>query len=57
VYGASPEADYLVDNPSRRCPVIDKARTELGYEPTVMLDEGLTRSLVWYAENRVAADA
>ena len=26
VHGHSAEADYLVDNPNRRCPVIDKAR-------------------------------
>jgi len=48
----SPDADYLVDNPNRRCPVIDKARSELGYEPTVELDKGLACSLVWYAGNR-----
>ena len=48
----SPDADYLVDNPNRRCPVIDKARTALGYEPAVELDDGLRRSLVWYAGNR-----
>jgi len=48
----SPDADYLVDNPNRRCPVIDKARSELSYEPTVELDRGLACSLVWYAGNR-----
>ena len=32
--GASDEADYLVDNPSRRRPLIAKARDELGYRPT-----------------------
>jgi len=57
VHDTSPEAEYLVDNPSRRCPLIDKARRELGYEPSVALDEGLVRSLVWYAENRRAAEA
>ena len=46
------ERDYLEDNPTRRCPVIDKARTELGYEPGIDLDEGLRRSMVWYAEHR-----
>jgi nucleoside-diphosphate-sugar epimerase len=45
----SDDPDYLVDNPNRRCPVIAKARTELGYDPVVSLDEGLARSLVWYA--------
>jgi nucleoside-diphosphate-sugar epimerase len=53
----SAEGDYLVDNPSRRCPVITKARTELGYEPLIDIDEGLRRSLVWYSYNRNAAEA
>lgn len=49
VRGQSQEADYLVDNPSRRRPSIDKARDELGYEPGVDLDDGLRRTLRWYA--------
>jgi nucleoside-diphosphate-sugar epimerase len=53
----SGERDYLVDNPNRRRPVIDKARRELGYAPAVGLDEGLRRSLVWYAHNPVAVEA
>jgi nucleoside-diphosphate-sugar epimerase len=53
----SNEADYLVDNPNRRCPVIDKARTQLGYEPVVDFEEGLRRSLVWYSYNRDAPEA
>ena len=48
----SAEADYLVDNPQRRCPIITKARTELGYRPKVELDEGLRRSLLWYREQQ-----
>ncbi|WP_211262435.1 NAD-dependent epimerase/dehydratase family protein [Nitriliruptor alkaliphilus] len=48
VQRTSDDPDYLTDNPSRRCPVIDKARTELGYEPEVELDEGLERALRWY---------
>jgi nucleoside-diphosphate-sugar epimerase len=51
------DADYLVDNPERRCPVIAKAREHLGYEPTIPLDEGLRRSLIWYSGNREAEDA
>lgn len=54
---ASSEKDYLVDNPTRRCPVITKARKELGYDPKIDLDEGLRRSLVWYSHNRVASEA
>ncbi len=57
VHRSSDEADYLVDNPSRRRPLIAKARDELGYRPTVTLDDGLERSLVWYSENRGGADA
>jgi nucleoside-diphosphate-sugar epimerase len=49
---ASAEKDYLVDNPRRRCPVIDKARHELGYEPGVTIDEGLRRSILWYRDHR-----
>ena len=52
VRGQSPEADYLVDNPNRRCPDITKARNELDYEPYFGLEEGLRRTLVWYRENR-----
>jgi nucleoside-diphosphate-sugar epimerase len=54
---SSSEGDYLVDNPSRRCPRIAKARSELGFNPTVSLDEGLRRLLIWYAENHDAEDA
>jgi UDP-glucuronate decarboxylase len=57
IHRASDEADYLVDNPSRRRPLIVKARDELGYRPAVTLDEGLERSLVWYSENRGGAEA
>ena len=57
VHRASDEAEYLVDNPSRRCPLIEKARDELGYRPTVGLDDGLRRSLLWYADNRAATEA
>jgi len=52
VLGTSDDPDYLTDNPNRRCPVIDKARTELGYEPEVDLDEGLERALRWYVEQQ-----
>lgn len=48
----SDDADYLIDNPNRRCPDITKARTELGYEPVVALDDGLRQALRWYQENQ-----
>ena len=53
----SEDKDYLVDNPNRRCPIIDKARSELGYEPTISFEEGLKRSLLWYRDNPTAEDA
>ncbi|MBP2674445.1 MAG: NAD-dependent epimerase/dehydratase [Deltaproteobacteria bacterium] len=53
----SQDKDYLVDNPNRRCPVIAKARKEIGYNPTIGIDEGLRRSLLWYNGNRQAEDA
>lgn len=55
--GQAAEADYLVDNPNRRCPVIDKARTQLGYDPRVPVEDGLRRALIWYAYNPTAEAA
>ena len=53
----SADREYLVDNPSRRCPSIAKARSELGFNPTISIDEGLRRLLIWYAENHDGEDA
>jgi len=53
----SADKAYLVDNPNRRCPVITKSRTELGYDPQVTIDDGLRRSLLWYSGNREASEA
>jgi UDP-glucuronate decarboxylase len=57
VHAPNVEANYLVDNPNRRCPNIEKGRTQLGYEPTILVDEGLRRSLIWYHYHREAEDA
>ena len=53
----SEDSSYLIDNPQRRCPVIDKARAELGFNPGVSLEEGLHRTLSWYEENQDTQDA
>jgi UDP-glucuronate decarboxylase len=53
---ANAEADYLVDNPNRRCPDIGKARRELGYAPRVGIDDGLRRALIWYHHNPEAEE-
>ncbi len=54
---ASADAQYLTDNPQRRCPDISKARQELGFTPEIALDEGLRRTLLWYADNRDGQEA
>jgi len=51
------DADYLTDNPHRRCPNIDKARSKLNFEPSVSLEDGIRRSLTWYNENRTGDHA
>lgn len=57
VFEKSADADYLVDNPNRRCPVIDKARNELDYRPGIGLQDGIRRSLIWYSGNQEAEAA
>jgi UDP-glucuronate decarboxylase len=57
VLGKAQEADYLIDNPNRRCPDITKARTQLAFNPRVLPPEGIYRSLVWYSHNQVAEAA
>ena len=57
VLGQAQQADYLIDNPNRRCPQIDKAREQLGFNPKVRPEEGIRRALIWYSHNRVAESA
>jgi UDP-glucuronate decarboxylase len=57
VMRASEEQDYLVDNPNRRCPDMTKSNHDLNYHPTILVDEGLRRSLSWYHYHREAVDA
>jgi len=53
----SEDKEYLTDNPNRRCPIITKAREEIGYNPSIGIDEGLKRSMIWYKDNNEAEDA
>lgn len=46
-YERSNDADYLTDNPNRRCPVIRKAREMLGYNPRILVEEGVQRYLTF----------
>jgi UDP-glucuronate decarboxylase len=45
IFAKSNDPNYLVDNPSRRCPSIEKARRLLNYKPSVSIDEGVRRYL------------
>jgi dTDP-glucose 4,6-dehydratase len=38
------------DDPQRRCPDISLAAAELGWRPTVPLDEGLRRTIAWFVD-------
>jgi UDP-glucuronate decarboxylase len=44
-YEKSTDAEYMTDNPNRRCPVIAKARHVLGYNPEILVDAGVRRYL------------
>ena len=50
-YATSEDKEYLTNNPLRRCPNIDKARRILGYNPTVFVDEGVGRFLMYLKES------
>ena len=38
------------DDPKQRCPDISRAREALGWEPRVPAEEGLSRTIEWFAE-------
>ena len=50
-YATSDDKNYLTNNPQRRCPNIDKARQILGYNPTILIEEGVGRLLQYLKEN------
>jgi dTDP-glucose 4,6-dehydratase/UDP-glucuronate decarboxylase len=50
VYQTSQDADYLTDNPQRRCPDLKKLRSVGGWAPEVSLTDGLKRTLTYYRE-------
>jgi len=53
VAAESEDPNYTVDNPERRCPDISKARS-IGYDPTISLEVGLHRTLLWYQKSQVS---
>lgn len=50
-FSISRDKEYLQNNPSRRCPVIDKARRLLGYKPEVDVEQGVRRFLEYIKES------
>jgi UDP-glucuronate decarboxylase len=44
---------YLTDNPNRRCPILDKARRELDYQPEIGVEQGVERFLQFLKEERI----
>jgi dTDP-glucose 4,6-dehydratase len=41
-------ADAISDEPQRRCPSIEKAKTSFGYEPKLDLASGLAKTIDWF---------
>jgi UDP-glucuronate decarboxylase len=50
-YAVSEDRNYLTNNPQRRCPDITKAREMLAYNPSIEVEEGVTRFLRFIHEN------
>ena len=57
VVQVSEDKDYLVDNPNRRCPIIEQARSQLGYDPRISVEDGLRRAMLWYRDNQETVEA
>lgn len=51
VLGVSEDKEYLANNPNRRCPVIDKARSLLGYNPQIDVEQGVRCFLEYIKES------
>jgi len=52
LFEKSAETAYLVDNPQRRCPNLDKLQRLTGFRAKVMLREGLSRALESYRQEQ-----
>ncbi|MFX1329410.1 MAG: GDP-mannose 4,6-dehydratase, partial [Promethearchaeota archaeon] len=40
-----------IDDPIYRCPIIEKAKKILNWEPTTSLEEGLKKTIAWFKNN------
>lgn len=50
-FECSQDQHYLTDNPQRRCPDLQKAKTILGYLPNISLEDGVKRYLQFLQES------
>lgn len=50
-FAVSEDKAYLQNNPNRRCPVIDKAKRLLGYNPQILVDQGVRFFLEYIKES------
>lgn len=48
----SRDKEYLTNNPGRRCPKIGKAARLLGYQPEILVEEGVRRFLTFIKESK-----
>ena len=51
-HARSGDKEYLTNNPGRRCPKIDKAARLLGYQPEILVEEGVRRFLTFIKESK-----
>jgi UDP-glucuronate decarboxylase len=51
IFNSSEDKDYLTNNPQRRCPSIDKARSILEYNPEIYVEDGVLRFLRFIKES------
>lgn len=50
-FEVSSDKEYLTNNPSRRCPNIDKARKILDYNPSIYVEDGVEKFLEFIKTN------
>jgi len=50
IHFIAPQDERTKDDPHSRQPDITRARTILGWEPRVPLEEGLARTIAWFRE-------
>lgn len=51
-FEVSDDKEYLANNPNRRCPIIDKARTRLGFNPQIDVEQGVRYFLEFIKESK-----